>query len=265
VPDLGPADRSGLSASEVTVRYGGLVAADSVTLNAPIGKITGLIGPNGAGKSTTFNACSGVVKPTAGTVTLKGEDITGLSVQARGQRGLGRTFQRMELFGALTVRDNVGLGIEAGMAASKPWAHMFAKPSDMERTRLAVDEALERCGLTYLADAVAADLSTGQGRLVELARVIAGGFDMLLLDEPSSGLDRSETARFGEILRELVADGTRGILIVEHDMSLVVTVCDYIYVLDFGKLVYQGTPRAVLASEQVQKAYLGSSELEETG
>lgn len=259
------AEQPGLEAVDVTVRYGGLVAADSVTLNAPIGKITGLIGPNGAGKSTTFNACSGVVRPSTGTVRLKGEEITNLTVQARGQRGLGRTFQRMELFGALTVRENVGLGIEAGMAASKPWAHLFAKPSEAERTRDAVDDALERCGITHLADTVAADLSTGQGRLVELARVIAGGFDVLLLDEPSSGLDRGETARFGEILTELVADGTRGILIVEHDMSLVVTVCDYIYVLDFGKLVYQGTPREVLASEQVQKAYLGTGDLEEAG
>jgi ABC-type branched-subunit amino acid transport system ATPase component len=252
----------GLEVAGVTVRYGGLVAADNVTLNAPLGKITGLIGPNGAGKTTTFSACSGLVAPTEGSVHLFGHDVTKVPSQARGQMGLGRTFQRMELFDSLSVRENVGLGVEAGMAGSKPWRHIRASRSDRVVTAERVDEALARCDLTGLAEVSAGDLSTGQGRLVELARVIAGGFTMLLLDEPSSGLDRRETARFGEILRGLVEQTSTGILIVEHDMSLVLSICDYIYVLDFGKLIFAGTPADVQGSAEVQKAYLGSSELE---
>jgi len=251
----------GLEARGVTVRYGGLVAADNVTLTAPMGKVTGLIGPNGAGKSTTFGACGGMVPPSAGTVHLFGEDVTGLSPQARGQRGLGRTFQRMELFDSLTVRENVALGMEAGLAGSRPWRHLRSTRTDRLRTAERVDSALRRCGLEELAETSAGDLSTGQGRLVELARVLAGDFTMLLLDEPSSGLDRAETERFGEILREVVATGT-GILIVEHDMSLVLTICDHIYVLDFGKLIFEGIPADVMASHEVQAAYLGSTELQ---
>jgi ABC-type branched-subunit amino acid transport system ATPase component len=255
-------ERPGIETRGVTVRYGGLVAADSVQIEAPMGEITGLIGPNGAGKTTTFAACSGLVSPSEGTVHLFGQDVTKQSPQARGQMGLGRTFQRMELFDSLTVRENVALGYEAGLAGSKPWRHLRASKSERASTAERVEEALARCDLLELADVPAGDLSTGQGRLVELARVIAGDFTMLLLDEPSSGLDRTETIRFGAILRGLVEQTGTGILIVEHDMSLVLTVCDYIYVLDFGKLIFDGTPQDVMHSSEVQAAYLGSTELE---
>jgi ABC-type branched-subunit amino acid transport system ATPase component len=128
-----------------------------------------------------------------------------------------------------------------------------------------VNGAIERCGLTELAGELAANLSTGQGRLVELARVIAGGFRMLLLDEPSSGLDKSETERFGSILSDLASEMGTGILLVEHDMSLVLGVCDYVYVLDFGQLIFEGTPREVMQSPQVQAAYHGSGDIEAAG
>ena len=249
----------GLDADGVTVRYGGLVAANRVTLSAPLGRITGLIGPNGAGKTTTFAACSGMVKPAEGRVMLFGEDVTSQSPQARGQRGLGRTFQRMELFDSLSVSENIGLGAEGRMAGSRPWRHLRSGRAAAADVRKRTKLAMQRCGLESLADVTAADLSTGQGRLVELARVIAGGYQMLMLDEPSSGLDRKETARFGAILRELVDELGTGILIVEHDMSLVLSICDYIYVLDFGKLVFEGAPDEVLASQVVQSAYLGSA------
>jgi ABC-type branched-subunit amino acid transport system ATPase component len=252
----------GLEAKNITVRFGGLVAVDDVTISAPLGKITGLIGPNGAGKTTTFAACSGLLRPAAGSVSLMGQDVTGLSVQARGQRGLGRTFQRMELFSSLTVAENVGLGLEAGLAGSRPWTHLIAKRSDVVRTHAAAQSAMARCGVLDIAERIAGDLSTGQGRLVELARVIAGQFRMLLLDEPSSGLDGRETEQFGEILRRLVSELGSGILLVEHDMSLVLGVCDYIYVLDFGRLIFQGTPAEVVASPEVRAAYLGSTDLE---
>ncbi len=175
---------------------------------------------------------------------------------------MGRTFQRMELCHHLSVRENVGLGIEAGLAGSRPWSHIASTRAEVKRVRHAVDGALARCSLTALAESIVGDLSTGQCRLVELARVVAGNFSLLLLDEPSSGLDRAETVAFGVILKELAADAGTGILLVEHDMSLVLTICDYVYVLDFGELIFEGTPAEIVASPMVQKAYLGSTDLE---
>lgn len=257
------ADRPGLSIHDMSIRFGGLLAVDNLSLDAPLGRITGLIGPNGAGKTTSFNACSGLNKPTRGRVELFGKDVTSLPPHTRAQRGLGRTFQRMELFDSLTVRENVDLGCESGMAGSKPWRFVRASRSERARARAATDRALEMCEVTALAGRRPADLSTGQRRLVELARVVAGGFDMLLLDEPSSGLDRSETVRFGEILTELVNQG-KGILLVEHDMELVMSCCHYLYVLDFGKLIFTGTPTEVVNSDTVRAAYLGSESIEES-
>jgi ABC-type branched-subunit amino acid transport system ATPase component len=226
-------------------------------MGAPIGRITGLIGPNGAGKTTTFNACCGLVRPTSGRVTLFGDDVTELPPQRRAQLGLGRTFQRMELFDSLTVQENVALGREAGLAASSPLRHIRGGRADAATVKVAVDHAIHCCDIGELRDRRAADLSTGQRRLVELARCIAGGFRIMLLDEPSSGLDKAETAAFGEILRALVDGGEVGILLVEHDMSLVMTVCDYIHVLDFGRPIFQGTPAEVESSKLVRAAYLG--------
>lgn len=248
----------GLSVKGLVVKFGGLTAVDGQTLTAPRGRITGLIGPNGAGKTTTFNACTGVVRPSVGTVRLFGEDITSTSSQARALKGLGRTFQRMELFDTLTVRENVSLGKEAGMAGRNPLAHLRASRKQSAELRRLSDAAMELCGITALAARRPADLSTGQRRLVELARCIAGDFRVMLLDEPSSGLDGEETEEFGRILKLLVADRGVGILIVEHDMSLVMSTCDYIHVLDFGKPIFEGTPAAVAGSQLVRSAYLGS-------
>jgi ABC-type branched-subunit amino acid transport system ATPase component len=248
--------------SDIVVRYGGHTAVNGISLAAPRGRITGLIGPNGAGKTTTFNACSGLLKPTSGRVLLFGDDVTGMSPQRRAQRGLGRTFQRMELFDSLSVRENVALGREAGMAGSKPWRHLRGTRSDSTTVAEAVSDAMEMCGITDLATRRPADLSTGQRRLVELARCVAGGFSIMLLDEPSSGLDKGETVTFGKILRSLVEVQNVGILIVEHDMSLVMSTCDYIHVLDFGEPIFQGTPAEVGASEIVRAAYLGSEAVE---
>jgi ABC-type branched-subunit amino acid transport system ATPase component len=242
----------------VTVRFGGLVAVDDVSIDAPLGRITGLIGPNGAGKSTTFNACSGLLRPASGAVHLNGHDVTGLSPQARARLGLGRTFQRMELFDSLTVLDNVALGREGGFADLRPWRHLLSSRAERAQVERSARESMALCGIEHLATERPADLSTGQRRLVELARVAAGAFNLLLLDEPSSGLDHDETGRFGDVLLRLVADRGVGLLLVEHDMELVMRVCDYIYVLDFGRPIFDGTPAAVLASEVVRAAYLGS-------
>jgi ABC-type branched-subunit amino acid transport system ATPase component/branched-subunit amino acid ABC-type transport system permease component len=248
----------GLNVTNLTVRFGGLVAVNDVSLNAPTGRITGLIGPNGAGKTTTFNSCSGLNKPTVGAITLHGKDISKSQPGTRARLGLGRSFQIMQLAESLTVRENVALGREASQAGSNLLAQFFAKKSDQRDGRAATNEAMRLCGIEGLADLQAGALSTGQRRLVELARCLAGPFDVLLLDEPSSGLDHSETAAFGALLQRVVAERGCGILLVEHDMSLVMEICSYIYVLDFGQVIFEGDPAAIMASPIVRQAYLGS-------
>jgi ABC-type branched-subunit amino acid transport system ATPase component len=249
---------AGLVIDDLTIRYGGAVAVSGLSVDAPVGLLTGLIGPNGAGKTTTFNACSGLLKPSEGRVHLFGEDVSGLGPSVRARRGLGRTFQRMHLFDSLTVEQNVALGREAAMAGGSPLRQILCTARDRQVIAAARDEAVELCGLAELAGRRVGSLSTGQRRLVELARVLAGDFRFLLLDEPSSGLDRSETERFGDILREVLARRDIGILLVEHDMDLVMRICDQIYVLDFGQLIFAGSPADVQRSEIVRAAYLGS-------
>jgi len=249
----------GLEVRELTIKYGGHVAVAALTLDAPLGRITGLIGPNGAGKTTTFNACSGLLRPTRGVVRFEGRDVTALPAHRRAQRGMGRTFQRFELFDSLTVRENVELGREAGLAASRPLAHLRASRREAAETRAVAVQAMATCGITELAERSASALSTGQRRLVELARAMASGARLLLLDEPSSGLDHAETTLFGDILRTLVDEHHTGILLVEHDMSLVMRICDHLFVLDFGQLIFEGSPSAVAASPLVQAAYLGEA------
>jgi ABC-type branched-subunit amino acid transport system ATPase component len=258
-----PRLESGLEVDGVEVRFGGLVAVDKVSLAAPIGQITGLIGPNGAGKTTTFNACTGLLKATAGRVRIAGIDVSRFGPSARARRGLGRTFQKMELFESLTVRENVEAGAEGSLAGANPITQFVAKPGQRARVKASAAHALALCDLTELADKPAVSLSTGQRRLVELARCLAGPFGLLLLDEPSSGLDRAETRRFGEILKRVVAERGVGILLVEHDMSLVLDICEHIYVLDFGELIFEGNPTQISASPMVQAAYLGSDEVEQ--
>ena len=253
-----------LAVRDLTVSYGGNVAVEGVSFSAPVGVITGLIGPNGAGKTTTFNVCSGLLRPVAGSVTLMGTDVTTKNPAVRARLGLGRTFQRMELCHALTVRENIALGREALVAGGGVIRQIFATPEQRRLVAEATDEALESCNLTSLSDRLVGTLSTGQRRLVELARVLAGGYRLLLLDEPSSGLDDEETHRFGEILKDVVASRGLGILLVEHDMALVMDVCQFLYVLDFGRLIFSGTPAETRASDLVRRAYLGEVDLVET-
>jgi len=255
----GPATaNTGLEVRRLSVRFGGIKAVQDISLVAPMASITGLVGPNGAGKTTTFNACSGLLKPTEGQVVLHGRDVTSLGPAGRSRLGLGRSFQRIELFSSLTVRENVALGREASMAGANPARQLVGTAHQRATVRRAVEGAIELTGIGPLADLQAGLLPVGQRRMVELARVLAGPFDVLLLDEPSSGLDGSETRRFGEILTRAVADRGLGILLVEHDMALVRQVCQTIYVLDFGRLIFEGTPAEMLASPVVRSAYLGS-------
>jgi ABC-type branched-subunit amino acid transport system ATPase component len=247
-----------LACEGLTVDFGGLRAVDGLDLSAETGEITGLIGPNGAGKTTTFDVCSGFTRPTAGTVRLHGRDVSHLDTAGRARLGLGRTFQRMELFGSMTVRENVQLGQEAADAGRNPLRQLRPRRADRHRAGAAADAALERCGIAALGDRSIGSLPTGQRRLVELARVVAGPFSVLLLDEPSSGLDEHETEAFGALLQDLVAERGLAVLLVEHDLPLVLGICARIHVVDFGRLLLAGTPEEVRASDEVQAAYLGA-------
>jgi ABC-type branched-subunit amino acid transport system ATPase component len=252
----------GLSIEDLSVRFGGLMAVDGVSINAPPGVVTGLIGPNGAGKTTTFNACTGVVSAAAGCIRLGDHDLHHLSTPVRAARGLGRTFQRMALFDSMTVGENVALGPEAHDAAGPPWSQLVCGRRRRREILERAGDAMQRCGIETLAHRRAGDLSTGQRRLVELARVIATPFRFVLLDEPSSGLDVVETEHFGTILSDFVAQTGVGLLLVEHDMALVASICSYIYVLDFGRQIFDGSTADAMVSDVVRAAYLGSDAVE---
>jgi ABC-type branched-subunit amino acid transport system ATPase component/branched-subunit amino acid ABC-type transport system permease component len=248
----------GLEVTNLSVRFGGIHAVDNVDLSAPIGRITGLVGPNGAGKTTTFNACSGLVKPSAGYVTFNGARVGRMRPSTRSRLGLGRTFQRAQLFDSLTVLENIQLGREASMAGRNPLTQLRGSRHSHAVSAAAAEEAIELTGISHLLQRQAGLLPAGHRRLVELARVLAGPFNFLLLDEPSSGLDATETQDFGEILLKVVAQRDAGILLVEHDMALVRQVCSNIYILDFGSLIFEGSPSEMLASDAVRTAYLGT-------
>jgi len=252
----------GLVASDVVVRFGGLIALDHVSLEAPYGRITGLIGPNGAGKTTTFNVCCGFQAAQQGHVLFDGQDISKEGPATRARLGIGRTFQRMELFRSLTVRENVELAVESLHVADDPLTQLGLVRSGRRRRQAAkarADELIEVCGLGPVRDRLAGEISTGQGRLVELARALGRDPKLLLLDEPSSGLDVTESHAFGELLTQLVAERGIGILMIEHDMSLVLRICGWIHVLDFGKPLMSGTPKDVQESPLVRDAYLGKA------
>jgi ABC-type branched-subunit amino acid transport system ATPase component/branched-subunit amino acid ABC-type transport system permease component len=262
---LSPPPPMTLEVDGLTVGFGGLIAVDGLSLSAAPGRITGLIGPNGAGKTTVFNACSGLVTPRSGKVRLNGRNVTRLAAAARARTGLGRTFQQMELFDSLSVLDNVLVGFEASKAGGGVYSQVVARRGERRQGLALARSLLELCGLAGLEDAQAGALSTGQRRLVELARCLAGPFSVLLLDEPSSGLDHRETETFGQILKRVVAERGVGILLVEHDMALVMDVCDEIYVMDFGTRIFAGTPDEVRRSDVVRAAYLGTEAPEPVG
>ena len=238
-----------LQTDEISVRFGGVQALTDVTLEADPGCITGLIGPNGAGKTTLFNVISGLQAPTHGRIRLDGRDVTRMPVHRRARLGLARTFQRLEVFGSLTVRDNVRVAIEMRRRFTRQ------RVDAARRTR----ELLELTGITHLADQRADTLATGQARLTELARALASEPRLLLLDEPGSGLDSTESEGFGNLLQRLAGEGL-GVLMVEHDMELVMNVCSRIHVLDFGRIIADGSPEEVRANPQVQAAYLGTDD-----
>jgi len=241
-----------LEVDHVVVQFGGVTAVNEACFTADPGTVTGLIGPNGAGKTTCFNVISGLQKPTRGKVRFQGKDVTSMPVHRRSKRGMGRTFQRLEAFGSLSVRDNVRVAADIHRGAL---AGLLPGGGHGKN----IDALLERVGIAAYAQERADSIPTGTARLLELARCLAGDPKLLLLDEPSSGLDETETDAFGELLRDLAAEG-RAILMVEHDMDLVMAVCDTIHVLDFGSIIASGDPAEIRRDPAVQKAYLGYSD-----
>ena len=249
-----------LEAREVTVRFGGLTALSSVSVRVPPASLIGLVGPNGAGKSTLFGVCSGLLKPNGGSVHLSGQDVTGASPQARARLGLARTFQQPEMFMGLTVRQHLSLAYRVRRDRSRLWKDMFTAASlrkpDREETQR-VGSLLELLSLGDLADTLVEVLPLGTTRLVEVGRALAGGPSVVMLDEPLSGLDANEAARLAEALRRTVQDAGISLLLVEHDVAMVLSLCSHIFVLDFGQLIAEGSADVVRADPVVKAAYLG--------
>jgi branched-chain amino acid transport system ATP-binding protein len=236
-----------LEVEQVTVRFGGVTALDGVDLDVHAGAITGLIGPNGAGKTTLFNVICGLQPSAAGRVSLDGRDLSGVAPHRRARIGISRTFQRLEVFGSMSTRDNIRVAADV----HRGWDRSAPPPEEI------TEAILDRVGLRPVADDRVETLPTGHARLVEVGRALASQPRVLLLDEPSSGLDEDETDSFADLLRSLAADGL-ATLLVEHDVELVMKVCERIQVLDFGRTIAVGGPAEVQEDEAVQLAYLGT-------
>jgi len=240
-----------LEVAGVEVRFGGVVALRGVDVDVDHGSITGLIGPNGAGKTTLFNVITGLQKAHVGTVKLDDQNLTNLPPHRRARLGIARTFQRLEVFGSLTVRENILVAAEI----RRRWARDGSNP------RRIADEVIHEVGLGPVSRVRCDTLPTGMARLVEVGRALATKPKVLLLDEPSSGLDEQETDDLGALLQRL-ADQGMAVLLVEHDVELVMSVCKRIHVLDFGRILASGTPAEIQADPDVRAAYLGTEDPE---
>ncbi len=234
----------------VTVNFGGNRAVDDVSLPVSQNSLTGLIGPNGAGKTTLFNVVSGLLSPSSGSVHLDGRNISKLSPNRRAHLGLSRTFQRLELFTSLTVRENIQVAGEISRRMKGGYFHVQRE----------TDRILELIDLVEVADSEVTEIPTGLARVVEMGRALMNNPRVLLLDEPASGQTEEETSQFGRLLLRLKDEGAT-VFLVEHDMALVMNVCDVVHVMDFGSIIGRGTPQEVQAMPEVLDAYLGTHEV----
>jgi ABC-type branched-subunit amino acid transport system ATPase component len=249
-----------LEALDVVVRFGGLTALDRVDVTVPMGELIGLVGPNGAGKSTLFGVCSGLLKPTRGRVSLMGQDVTDATPQARARLGLARTYQHPEMFRGLTVRQHLSLAYRVQHDRPRLWKDMFTgagwraiDKGESER----VGHLLDLLSLSGIADNLVDNLPLGTSRLVEVGRALAADPKIVLLDEPLSGLDANEAKHLAQALSSTVKEDGISLLLVEHDVPMVLSLCSNIFVLDFGRLIAQGGPDAIRDDPQVKAAYLG--------
>lgn len=243
-----------LELRRLSVTFGGLHAVDGVDLDVDDGTLVGLIGPNGAGKTTLIDSVTGIVA-SRGRILFRGDRIDRLPAHRRARRGLVRTFQSLELFDDITVRENLLVAAE-----TLDWRTAVTAPLRFRanaRSSARADEVLETLGIQDLADRLPDSLSLGERKLVTVGRALAGDPKLLLLDEPAAGLDSEASIELGGTLRRLVERGL-AMLLVDHDMGLVLDVCDYVYVLEFGRVIAKGTPREVSTDQRVIEAYLGA-------
>ncbi len=252
-----------IEARNVTVRFGGLVALSDVSLRVPPASIVGLVGPNGAGKTTLFGVLSGLLRPQEGDVFLAGHRITRSAPSKRARLGLARTFQQLELFMGLTVREHVVLGYRVRNQRRRLWSDLFTAGSLHPSTaneEERVNHLIDLLDLRSVADTGASVLPLGTARRVEVARALATGPSIVLLDEPSSGLDGRETAQLGTALRTVVEQEQISLLLVEHDVAMVLGLSSEVAVLDFGVRIAYGTPDQIRNDPAVRAAYLGDDE-----
>jgi ABC-type branched-subunit amino acid transport system ATPase component/ABC-type branched-subunit amino acid transport system permease subunit len=243
-----------LSVSDLQVRFGGVIAVDGVSFSVSPGQVVGLIGPNGAGKTTVIDAVTGFVRPSRGTVTLSGETVSGMTAHARARAGLSRSFQSLELFEDISVRENLLAASDSHRLGHLAVDMVHPGGNELSPRGQAAVEAFD---LTGQLDRLPSELSYGQRRLVAIARAVAAGPSVLLLDEPAAGLDEDESSELAALVRRIADEWAMAVLLIEHDMQFVMGTCDEIVVLEFGKQIATGTPADIRRDPLVVKAYLG--------
>jgi len=246
-----------LQVDKIRKQFGGLTAVNDISFNIAAGQIVGLIGPNGAGKSTTFNLITGVLSKTSGQVTFRGDDISALPSREISRKGMARTFQHVKMIADMTVLENVAMGAYTRGSSGVLSSMLRTNQAEEQRLMKEAQRQLERIGMGAYLHEQAGNLAMGPQRLMEIARALCCDPALLLLDEPAAGLRHKEKQALAAVLRQLQTEGM-SILLVEHDMDLVMDVCDHLVVMEFGTLLTQGTPAEIQASPAVRAAYLGT-------